>query len=587
RSKYRFDLSKDSETQTADNLINQIKHIHNTISNLGHKQYKLMNLAKRYKMSERQLERLYIASLIQEDNHPIQTLKELRAKYGNNVNEWFVQGLLPKGSVTLLHSLGGVGKTRLIYDLMFAMVTGTSWGSQFPVTAQTRRCLIVQTDESPNDMIRSLNSRGFTDDMPIYVKTNWSVEHLPELRREIIENNIDVVLIDSLTSVNRNSIISENDTEYARPILQLKDLAQELNVSIVINHHSNSGGKSRGTKAIHNSVSQVLCLKLPSEQSKASCPNRLLIFEKSRFRRPTEYKLAFNFDEETYQWSWVCEGENREPSEEDSISDIILKLLMENRNKCFSAEEIAKLCKLAVNTVRKILFKLSELDKLIGRKRSKKKGRPWLHFLRWDLESPPPEENLSEQEEAAAELTNPEPEKIESELNTSEPQEIETELEDKEDLTDLTDLTNPEGVDQVEPSQGKRSIFPDPTIVKIPKVLAEQKQKKCRSGISEKKVNPESVVQLPIETNLLTDPLPDLVTDPQKKDQEGGSVTRPQEIFVRYVGTDPELARICALSKDIKILGKIDDKGMCFIWAENWSQPTQVFYDDLAEPETT
>ncbi len=593
RSKYRGDLSRDGEVRTADSIINQIKDINSTISDLHYKRYKLMNLAKKYKMSEKQLENLYLSYLLNSQNQPIQTLAELRKKYGDNVNEWFVQGMIPKGSTILLHSLGGVGKTRLVYDLIFAMVTGTSWGNQFPVTAATRRCLLVQTDESPNDMLRSLNSRGFTDEMPIFVKTNWSLDHLADLKREIIENNIDVVFIDSLTSVNKNAIVSENDTEYARPILELRDLAQELNISIIISHHSNSEGKSRGTKAIHNSVSQVLCLKLPSEQSKSSCPNRLLIFEKSRLRRPTEYKLAFNMDEETYQWSWVCEGENRQPSETDSITDIILKFLAENRNQLFSAEEIAKLCKLALNTVRKVLFKLSELDKIVGRKRSKKKGTPWLHFLRWEMESSPPEESEPETQETEVQTNKPIEEETIVQSSTLEPKAVETILEEKEDLPDLPDpqnlpdLPDLKGGDQGEVAQDKDCTFPDPTSVKVEKALKEIEQRNRRSGIRENNVTSETVVKSTIEPDVLPDPLPEMLPDPQKKEHKEGSGKRLGEISVRYVGTDPELAKLCALSKNIKLLGRINSNGMCFIWSENWSQPTQVFWNDLAESETT
>ena len=598
RSEYRTDLTEDPETRTAHNIVNKIKYIENTVNDLVVKRYKLIALAKQYKISAKELEGLYLAHLTQRENQPIETLANLRKKYGDNVDEWFVQGVIPKGCVTLLHSLGGVGKTRLAYDLIYAMVTGTSWGSQFPVTAPTRRCLIVQTDESRNDMIRSLNSRGFTDEMPVFVKTNWSFEHIADLRREIIENNIEMVFIDSLTTVCKNSVVSENDTEYARPILQLRDLAEELNISIVLNHHSNSGGKSRGTKAIYNSVSQVLCLRFPSDESKSSCPNRLLMFEKTRMRRPTEYKLAFNMNEETGQWSWICEGENIKNNEqEETITEIVINFLAENRNKCFSAKEIADICKLAVNTVRKIMFKLSELDKLVGRIQSKRKGKPWLHFLKWEIESSPGKDDSSDQKPNTVESPPPKQEEIVLEADTLELQEIEEKLEDKEQIPDLPDpqtlpdLPDLREVDQLEVSQEESFPLPDLHSPRIEKISESLEEKNRGSGITKKKVNSETIVESVIKPDLLPDPVTDLLSDPQKKDQKRGSVKvsniQSQDIYVRYVGTDPELIKICSVSKDIKILGKIDDQGMCFIWSDNWSQPTRVYWGDLVEPETT
>ena len=595
RSKYRGDLTKDVETQTADRIIERIRHIEHTFSNPAHKQIKLMNLAREYKMSEKQLDRMYYKYLLSERNEPIQSLKELREKYGDHLDEWFIQGLIPKGSVTLLHAFGGVGKTRLLYDLIYAMVTGTSWGDQFPVTAPTRRCLIIQTDESRNDMMRSLNSRGFTDDMPIYVKMNWSLENIADLRREIEEKQIDMIVMDSLTSLNQDSLFSENDTDYARRILELKDLAQELNISIIINHHSNSEGKSRGTKAIFNSVSQVLSLKFPSERSKTSCPNRLLVIEKSRFRKPTEYKLAFQMDEETHQWSWHFEGEDTDENEDKTLIDKILKFLKENRNQMFSAEQIAKNCGIALNTARKLLLNLAEFYKLVGRVRSKKKGRPWLHFLAWEIESPPLKENHPKQAEVSIKSDTPKSEEIVLEDNTPEPQETKEKLEDKGQLTDLTDpqtltdLTDLREGDQLGTSQEEEFPLTDPHFPKNEKISEESKQKNQEVGISEEKVNSKTLIESTIEPNLLTDPLPDPVTDPEKKDQEEGSGrtsnTQSQDMYVKYVGTDIELAKICAVSKNIKILGRIDGQGMCFIWSENWSQPTRVCWGDLEHAE--
>ncbi|WP_304529252.1 DnaB-like helicase N-terminal domain-containing protein, partial [Cyanothece sp. BG0011] len=84
RSRYRESLSLDSETVRAKQLIDKIKDIENNCKDLVSKRFKKMNLAKQYKMSEKQLESLYLASLIGEQNEPIQTLASLREKYGDD-----------------------------------------------------------------------------------------------------------------------------------------------------------------------------------------------------------------------------------------------------------------------------------------------------------------------------------------------------------------------------------------------------------------------------------------------------------------------------------------------------------------------
>ena len=531
RSRYRESLDKDTETVKYYQLIERIKEIENTYEDIGVKRYKMMGLSKEYKISEKQLESLYMASLISDQNEPIQTLASLREKYGDDVNEWFIHGMIPKGSVTLLHALGGVGKTRLAYDMCYSMATGTPWGSEFPVTSPTRKCLLVQTDESQGDMIRTLNGRGFTDDMEVFAKTKWTFDNIAALRREIIENGIEVVVIDSLTSVNRNAIVSENDTEYARPILQLKDMAQELGVSIIMIHHSNSEGKSRGTKAIHNSVSQVLSLRFPSEGSETSCEQRLLVIDKSRFRRPTKYRLSFVFDEETYQWSWLCEGEDKDFSDEDTIKHKIVKFFESNRNVMLSAHDIADNLKLAYNSVRKALFQLSELDHLIGRK---KKGRSWLHFLRW-----------------------------------------------QSDRTDPNDPSDLEGGDHKEPSHDKGFKLSDPPIVKNDQTKSEEPTKITDQKITQEKETSETLTKEYHQPDHLIDPS----NDHSFNSDNSLDHQRPIEYLgsdIKYLGTDPDISIRFKYCQSIEFLG-VDNNGMVTLKLKNSNGKK---YSELIVPST-
>lgn len=66
-----------------------------------------------------------------------------------------------------------------------------------------------------------------------------------------------LIIIDSLTSVNRYATVNENDSKYAQLILQLRDIAAEFNCSFVIIHHVNGAGEMRGTKAVRAAVDEV------------------------------------------------------------------------------------------------------------------------------------------------------------------------------------------------------------------------------------------------------------------------------------------------------------------------------------------
>jgi replicative DNA helicase len=286
-----------------------------------------------------------------------------------------LHGFGPKGSVVLLHAHGGCGKTRLVYDWIWSLVNGEPWQG-FQVTAQRRRVLIVQTDESQGDMLSTLDHRGFTSDMPIMVKTRWTADHMASLRRDVESFKPDVILIDSLTSINQNSLFSENDTEYARPILELRDLAQEFGSLIYLVHHSNSEGNSRGTKAITASVSHVFKLSFPADQSDPRSPTRHLTIQKSRARAPEKYELEFN--PETGGWTLlgVCEDREDKFTTEGPLRKQIMDILSANRNVPLTSQEITSITGHNANTVRKTLSDLGSHGEISRKKNGK-------HYCYW------------------------------------------------------------------------------------------------------------------------------------------------------------------------------------------------------------
>ena len=374
-----------AEDYAYENLIKKFNEIEMNTLDPGKRSYRLGNLAKKAGMSRKELESLYYQHLIGKENEPVRYLSELRKECEDTSNEWYMQGFIPKKTVMLLHAAGGLGKSRISYDFAYHLASGKAWG-QFHVTAPQRKVMLIQTDESKNDTMRAIADRWAEDraDQFICHKSKWSMAHIATLRHEIEAHGIEVVIIDSLTSVNKNSIFSENETEYARPILLLKEMAEELGCTFVIVHHSNKEGKSRGTQAIFNSVSLVLSLQLPNEGADRGSPNRLICIEKSRFHRPTKYKLRYEISEETHEWKWVCEGEDAKgvdltlPTREK-----VLEFLHLNRNQLWSAIEINRGIGGSAGDVRKCCFYLAN-DGLIERKRSEGSSHAWLYFLPWD-----------------------------------------------------------------------------------------------------------------------------------------------------------------------------------------------------------
>jgi replicative DNA helicase len=383
---------EDPDQFTYNKICLEIQQIELGISDPGLRLWKLQKLAAQYGKSTKQLEAIYFMSLLKEENESMMTWKELCDKYGDTVREWILHGFLPKGVTVAVHARGGVGKTRLAYDMLYSLLQGTSWNG-FP-SISDRRAIIIQTDESAGDMLDALKRRGFNADMQnIRYKTRWTVEHIPHLRAEIEEFKPEVIVIDSITSVNRHSLFSENDVQYARPILKLKDLAQQCGCTIILVHHSSKAGEARGTSAIFNSVSEVWKLEKDASDKSPDSTKRLLTIEKSRSRRPTTYRLDFQPEE----GSWTVLGEVGAENDPDlSTQERIVQLLLNNLNTRFEAVEIAQEINGSQARVRLCCARLAA-DGIIShvRPNSKGRGRAILYYLAGN--HPPESDRLSDQ----------------------------------------------------------------------------------------------------------------------------------------------------------------------------------------------
>ncbi|MBD2130717.1 AAA family ATPase [Microcoleus sp. ZQ-A2] len=377
---------EDPERVAYNRLILEIQQIELGCADPGERLWKLQELAKQSGRSTKQLEALYFMSLLKEENESLLTWKELSDRYGDQVREWFLHGFLPKGVVVALHAKGGVGKTRLVYDLLHTLLTGGSWNG-FPTTG-ARRAIVIQTDESAGDMLDALRRRGFDESMDnVRYKTRWTFEHLPQLVKECEEFKPEVIVMDSITSMSRHSLFSENDVEYARPILKLKDLAQMLGCSIILIHHSSKAGDARGTSAIFNSVSEVWKLERDLEDKSPDSTKRLLTLEKSRSRRPTTYKLDFEPDQGS--WSLLGEVGVDENNPDLSTKERIVQFLLKNWGGRFEAEEIAHEVDGALPRVRLCCGRLATDGVISQVKGQRGRGKAAQYFIGTENDRPP------------------------------------------------------------------------------------------------------------------------------------------------------------------------------------------------------
>jgi archaellum biogenesis ATPase FlaH len=373
----------DKDAREYDGLLTALRDIELGVSNPGLKVFRLQKLAKEYGKSFRELEHIYLKSLCAKAGGPLKTISDLDEECKSESREWLIHGLLPVGTVLEVHAMGGVGKTKLLYDLMFNLVTGSAWNG-FPVTSSQRKVALYQDDESPHDMRQALRKRGFFDSPETMdnfrYRRGFTMDNIPLLLQDIKSYDPDLIVIDSLTTANRYSVFSENDTEYARPLLELTQIAADLNKTIVIIHHSNSEGESRGTKAIFNSVSEVWSIKRDTSEG-AHEQEKILEIKKSRSRRfPSAYKIFFNEDD----FSFSCLGEVSAREEDVSITrckDKIVKFLSSHPNTKYEAEEIHSQVGNTLAHVRRCLSKLSGDGMISEIERKRDKVRFKLYYI--------------------------------------------------------------------------------------------------------------------------------------------------------------------------------------------------------------
>ncbi|AUB40463.1 Replicative DNA helicase [Nostoc flagelliforme CCNUN1] len=353
---------EENELWHYNKLVSELENVYLKTSNPGLKLYRLNQLANAHpeiKKGVTGLEDLYMKSLCA-TVEPRKTLDQLEDEVGTQGRKWLLGGMLPQATTALVIADGGVGKTKFLYDLLHCIASGKNWNG-FPATSDGRRVLIYQGDESKHDMLQALNKRGFKPGTEVREKTGvrfgWNTDAMPTLYEDAAEFKPAVVMIDSLTFVNRYSLYDENRTEYSRPVLELNKFAAETGITVIIVHHTNRNGQARGTTAVRNAVSEVIKLEKDPNPS-ANPQEKILTIEKSRSRRfPASYRLFFN--EEDFSFSVLEEVGQELGSPDLSTKDQIIKFLQEHANVKYQAEEVAHYIKTTSGNARRCLSQLA------------------------------------------------------------------------------------------------------------------------------------------------------------------------------------------------------------------------------------
>jgi len=277
--------SKESkQIHSHDWLIEQVSELEK-VHGIGSSKFDhgLLILSQKTKFPKTAIEGIYYKAIADTAQRTYSTIPELIAMQTEETREWIVSGLLPKGTTVLFYADGGVGKTLFIYDLLKLVHTSDTFLHKR--VASRPKTLLIQTDEPQIDMVSRFQEKDMGGISDITVTTEWAFAEISRLKQKIINENFELVIIDSFTSASRYALTEEKDAMHSAILYQLRDIANSSKCSFIVIHHENKQGKVRGGTGMRNNVSEVWHLRKHNHEIdnfKMRSNERIFSVEKSR-----------------------------------------------------------------------------------------------------------------------------------------------------------------------------------------------------------------------------------------------------------------------------------------------------------------
>ena len=351
-----------------------------SVENAALRDWNMRKLAKKWRFTnKKELLDFHAKWLDSQNKTQTYSAKEYFEKYGQSDQDWLIPGFVPAQSVIVLYADGGVGKTRLAFSLAKSAVSGGVFayeGTEF----NPMNTLLIETDQGPRNTSKLLEMQDFLSDevsARFSICDDWSVGEFGKLKKMLDNHKPKLVIIDSLTSISVDSLYSETDAEYARPLVRLRHIAKDYNCSFLVIHHTNAGGDMRGSRAIRNTVDEVW--KFTKQQNEIGVFNVLTI-DKTRSRGPGSYK--FTYDDES--WGWVFGGRLEDDViggglQSNNAMSTCIRFLNSQKGIPYEAQEVAQFTGLSVGTARKELRR-AVTEGLINSGRSARDRRAVVYY---------------------------------------------------------------------------------------------------------------------------------------------------------------------------------------------------------------
>jgi replicative DNA helicase len=275
--------------------------------------------------------------------------------------KWAVDGLIPEG-LTLLCGNPKTGKSFMALDLAISIIDGKKIFDQIPVEQGAVLYLALEDGKRRLKERSKIVGGNIINKKCCHFSTNWQTIDKGgwgKLIQKIGEiENLKLVIIDTLAKIRPDNGKKESYQEDYKVIGNLKRIADELHVPMMLLHHlrktdaENPLDKILGSNAVTGATDTILILDRKRESDLASL--RVI------GRDIEEKKYSMKFEKQNCTWKFTDEVADQ--PQQDKMSDMIVELINNNGGTMKAKDISSYLTKKGCNE-QTIRWWLSELVK--------------------------------------------------------------------------------------------------------------------------------------------------------------------------------------------------------------------------------
>ena len=256
---------------------------------------------------------------------------------------WIWEGVVLKGTTTLVLALPKVGKSRLMTQMIGRLHHGAPDFLGQKLADVCPKVLIVGTDQPKNDWVKCLRLAGLLDeqgnqaDCMVGLYTAGCPLHIDEEGIEKIVEYCEeypglLILLDSYAKCVQGLGLDERSADIADPLSDLQEAIAPYEATLVVIHHANKQSQgqsasmaSRGSTALPAAVSQIVSMaRVSSEEQSpiARRDNRIKLMTEGREGEPLELLI----EQVEGGNSWHLHGTAEQIRQTQGFSEVIEKL---------------------------------------------------------------------------------------------------------------------------------------------------------------------------------------------------------------------------------------------------------------------